>query len=288
MSISIENWYPSEDKFLKQGEIDLHQFLHSERSKKIVSADEILTIKSFRWNFLRGAIDKFGGVSGRSLEVGAGDGWCSAAVLANYPLEEATIVEIDDAAVRELIPSTLHAFGVLERKIVVAKGSFNNIPKHDYFDVAFAMGALHHSSNLYMTFKSIFRSLRPGGVLFSQEPAMNDTTSNDYYEKREKETTTFIEGVEVINSARSDTFYRECEYRTAALHAGFDVDVERVNQTAESNRKRFGLFPFGLFPKAKSKCDQESNNKPFNVFITATKPAQESEREPLTAWESVD
>lgn len=281
MPLKIENWSPEDDKFLKKGEIDLHQFLHARRSESSPTSESILKTKEFRWQCLQDAIGKSGGVSGRILEVGAGDGWCSAAVLAHYPVREACIVEIDDAAVTGLIPSTLEAFGVTDREITLAKGSFNRIPKEGYFDFAFAMGALHHSSNLYATFRSLYLALRPGGVLFSQEPCMADSTPNSFYTDRDAQTTAFQEGIEIVNRDRSDTFFRECEYRTAALHAGFDVTMNRVFRpepkmgVVQKLRAGFSSKPPGV-----------EADKPYNVFISARKPAGRGTVVPLTAWEA--
>ena len=46
------------------------------------------------------------------------------------------------------------------------------------------MGAIHHSKNLQETSNSIYRSLKKGGVLVAQEPAMPDYTTHSEYEEK--------------------------------------------------------------------------------------------------------
>ena len=43
------------------------------------------------------------------------------------------------------------------------------------------MGALHHSRNLN-TLGSIFKALKPNGILIAQEPTMPDSTSHADYQ----------------------------------------------------------------------------------------------------------
>lgn len=280
--MKFENWDPESDEFLKKGEIELHQFLHSKRKDEVLAKEKILKRKAVRWNSLRESIERIGGMRGSMLEVGAGDGWCSSVVLSEYPVEEAYIVEIDEAAVRELIPATLSSFEVEERDVTIVLGSFNKIPKSGYFDFAIAMGALHHSANLYATFKSIYDSLKPSGYLLSQEPCMVDETPNSFYDDRNESMTEFAEGIEIKNAERSDNFFRECEYRTAALHAGFDVDIRRIINAPE---KPSGLKRF--FSSQKHTAEEKPDpSKPYNVFITAQKPSKERTAAPVTSWES--
>ena len=224
--MKLENWNPEGDQYLKAGERELHKFLHTKRAEKVESWESILGNKQRRWQPLQAAAERSGGISGRMLEVGAGDGWCSAGILRHYPgVTSAHIMEIDEAAVGTLIPRTLEAFEVADRDITLVLGSFNNIPHRDYYDVVVAMGALHHSENLFLTLRSLWLALKPGGRLLSQEPAMADTTPNDFYSSRNEKVATFQEGIEIRNEERSDNFYRRCEYLTALYHAGFDVEV---------------------------------------------------------------
>jgi SAM-dependent methyltransferase len=282
-----ENWNPEEDRYLKSGERELHQFLHSTRTNESFDWQKILGKKDRRWLPFQRAASKCGGIRGRVLEVGAGDGWCSAAVLRHYEVEESYIMEIDEAAIDSLIPETLRKFEVDDRNVTLVLGSFNSIPHVDYFDFIIAMGSLHHSENLFVTLRSLWSALKAGGFLLSQEPAMADSTSNEFYRRRGQEVKKFKEGIEFRNEERSDNFYRKCEYLTALHHAGFEVDLEELGSahpvvTPKQSiwNRLFRTSPEPVVPEAPV-------DTPTNIFIRATKPLNGESALPATAWETI-
>jgi len=284
--MKTENWSPETDKFLKSGERELHQFLHATRSEAEMPWASVLEVKKRRWSALQKAVGEIGGIRGRVLEVGAGDGWCSAGILRHYDVEECVIVEVDEAAVSKLIPRMLRTFEVEDKNVTIALGSFNSIPHESHFDFVIAMGALHHSENLFMTLRSIWRALKPGGYLLSQEPAMADGTSNEFYERRNAEVKKFPEGIEIANSERSDHFYRKCEYLTALYHAGFEPELEDIGSPHVSESKKRLADKLieklgGIAPRS------DDPNLPTNIFLTARKPETQMSGMPVTAWEDL-
>ena len=60
-------------------------------------------------------------------------------------------------------------------------GSFNQIPVTSFFDFVVAMGALHHSTNLLRTLQECAKALKPGGFLIAQEPASEDSATNEEF-----------------------------------------------------------------------------------------------------------
>lgn len=282
--MKTENWNPEADRFLKSGERELHQFLHETRSETEMPWTSVLEVKSRRWSALQKAAEKIGGISGRVLEVGAGDGWCSAGILRHYDVEECVIVEVDEAAVNSLIPKMLRTFEVEDKNVTIALGSFNNIPHESHFDFVIAMGALHHSENLFLTLRTLWKALKPGGYLLSQEPAMADVTTNDFYDRKSREVKKFAEGIEIANSERSDHFYRKCEYLTALYHSGFEPDMEDIGSPhATETKTSFAdrvIEKFGGIPPCR-----DDLSLPTNIFLTARKPENSSPGLPITAWE---
>jgi len=260
--VKFENWSPELDPFLKSGEVKLHEHLHLVRSKESTNPASLLKTKAVRKQALDEALKDVGPIKGNLLEVGAGDGWCSAHILSAYKPEKTFIMEIDEIAVEKLIPNTLSVFGVDTIDVTIVQGSFNKIPHNNFFDFIIAMGALHHSANLRVTFDTIFQALKPGGWLLAQEPSMDDDTPNSYFVNYGLEKKVFPEGIEMINADRSDIFYRNCEFRTAAYHAGFEIKLKKLVKKDQGNSS----------PSAES------------IFISCHKPIDLSLHESPTQW----
>ena len=260
--MKFENWSPELDPFLKSGEVKLHEHLHLVRSKESTNPASLLKTKAVRKQALDEALKDVGPIKGNLLEVGAGDGWCSAHILSAYKPEKTFIMEIDEIAVEKLIPNTLSVFGVDTIDVTIVQGSFNKIPHNNFFDFIIAMGALHPSANLRVTFDTIFQALKPGGWLLAQEPSMDDDTPNSYFVNYGLEKKVFPEGIEMINADRSDIFYRNCEFRTAAYHAGFEIKLKKLVKKDQGNSS----------PSAES------------IFISCHKPIDLSLHESPTQW----
>jgi SAM-dependent methyltransferase len=270
--MKYEDWSPTEDSFLKPMEIEIHESYHRSLIEKYKSEGDIFSPhRYFRIRSLNKALKKTGVISGKVLEIGAGDGWCSAHLLKHYKLSEIFTMEISDAAAKELIP---HVFNVCNVDASIAtgvKGSFNNIRKTDYFDFVVAMGAIHHSENLFETFRNVYKSLKPGGWFIAQEPSKGNSTRNEFYFTRDEQEIDFKKMTKVVNRDRSDNFYRQCEYQTAAYHAGLNVDVNWL-----AGPKGLGNW-FGL--------KNLLSGKAKNVLIVGQKPLKNHERIPITSWE---
>lgn len=274
--MEILDWSPSADKFLKHKEIEIHDLYHEDLSKKELTTAEILETpkRKMRIQALHKALNqaKIQELNGQVLDIGAGDGWCSAYMLLNFPkVEKVYSMEINDAAINSLIPKVLKTTKADQSKSIMVKGSFNDIKLKNHFDYVVAMGAIHHSNNLYKTFKNVWEALKPGGWFIAQEPFMPDFTKNSYYSIRESQEINFKGILSVKNSERTDLFYRECEYRTAALHAGFDFDFIKMN-TGNSFLKQL-----------KSKLANEIKVK--NMAFFAQKPLDKLEFPLPTSWE---
>ena len=276
--MKIVDWSPDEDQFLKKKEIEIHEQYHAHLAQKNLSKKDIFQLpqRKLRINTLNKALrlSGEGQLHGEVLEVGAGDGWCSAHILLNHPkVENMYTMEINKPAVESLIPKVLETVGADTNKSTLVKGSFNDIKLENHFDFVIAMGAIHHSSNLYQTLSTIYRSLKPGGWFIAQEPYMNNNTRNDYYITRENETVDFKGLLSVKNNERTDLFYRECEYRTAALHAGFDFNYRDASRD-------MNLWKRWLKDKIKGRIHIG------NMVIFAQKPKKEVPLPLPTAWEN--
>ncbi len=254
------NWTPENDPYLKPAEKTLHEKLHAFRADKVKSKEDIFSERQFRIDAINTILNKNDvTVAGDILEIGAGDGWCSAYLLSTYEsIKSIHIMECTENAVTSLIPKTIQSANVQDSNIQYVLGSFNDIQITEGFDFVIAMGALHHSQNLFHTMSEVFKALKPGGIVISQEPFMVDQTKNSYYTKYNEIVKDFGIGNTIKNSERTDVFYRKCEYYTAAYHAGFDVDIVEliVNE-----------------------------DRPSSMVMMLQKPAAAQQLEVVTRWE---
>jgi 2-polyprenyl-3-methyl-5-hydroxy-6-metoxy-1,4-benzoquinol methylase len=215
----IINWAPSEDPFLKKGEVQIHEVIHShkfENKEYFLNERRLKQIKKAE-NMINSNI------SGNILEIGAGDGSMSVILASSEFVNKVYSMECNLPAVDKLIRNNFINNKIEEERYELVLGSFNDIRKDNYFDYVIALGVLHHSGNLAKTMRSIYSCLKPGGFLIAQEPYMPDTTPNSlYYEKEQR--MKLVQGIVSIREKdRDDHFFRKCEYLTACYHAGFDV-----------------------------------------------------------------
>jgi len=274
--MKILDWNPGKDTLLKGKEIEVHEIYHSHLASQELTKAKILknSKRRMRARSLEKALRKIGKpLNGKVLELGAGDGWCSAYMLSKYyaQLSEMHTMEINPAAINQLIPKVFDIVGVNTEKSTLIHGSFNNIQLENYYDYVIVMGAIHHSSNLYRTFMEIQKALKPGGWLIAQEPYMLDDTMNSFYTNRQNKVDNFKGLTEVRNGDRSDIFFRSCEYRAAAFHAGFDYQT-------------FGIPDLSLWYFKRALLGQNVG-RPKNMTIYAQKPLTGLQLPTPTGWE---
>lgn len=279
--MKFKDWSPENDQYLKKKEIEIHDVYHADTASKELSEKDIFnSSRMFRIKSLDYAVKRIGKtkLEGNILEIGAGDGWCSAYILKNHNPKSVHIMEINDSAIQKLIPKVLQTLGQEKKDITLVKGSFNHIPEKETFDYVIAMGAIHHSANLYKTLNQIYESLVPGGWFIAQEPYMTDNTPNSFYYNRNAETANFKGLLKVKNADRSDTFYRSCEYLTAGYHAGFDFQYEEARNSAYTLKKK-------LRHQVRSLVKKDVKAQAKNMVIFAQKPLNPVSLPTPTAWE---
>jgi len=271
--MEIIDWSPEKDISIKAKEFEIHEEYHKSLIDKYKSESQIFTnTRKFRIIALEMANAEVGPINGDILEIGAGDGWCSAHILKNYNVNSLHSMEITKAAINDLIPHVFSICGVNSDKTTLIRGSFNQIEFESKFDYIIGMGAIHHSENLQLTFDNIYRALKPGGVFIAQEPAMVDSTQNEFYTDRNQKVTTFKKILKVKNEDRSDIFYRKCEYMTAGYHSGFELKIKWIFETNRWYRRLFGIDPKPI------------QNKANSLLIIAKKPVVGKEYKSVTRW----
>ena len=135
--MEYENWLPDEDNFLKKKEIEIHDKFHNSLASKKITKENLFETETrkFRINALEKAINRSNAeIKGNILELGAGDGWCSAYLLLNYNFSRIFTMEINESAIKKLIPKVFDVCQVDHSKSTLVLGSFNNIKKDNFFD----------------------------------------------------------------------------------------------------------------------------------------------------------
>lgn len=160
-------------------------------------------------------------VNGTVLDIGCGSGYASIWLAKNRDVTKVYAQEASEQAVQQLLPRNINHHRVAEKVEPIA-GSFDAIPFENTLDFVVSFGALHHSTCLYSTMRSIASALKDGGYLISQEPVMPNTTTNqDYIDKYNILENRF--GMQIRNGDRNDNFFREAEYIAAAAFSGLDL-----------------------------------------------------------------
>jgi len=263
--MEVIDWSPERDSSIKEKEFLIHEKYHEALVEKYTSERQVFnSFRKFRIHALNRGIKHFGSLSGDVLEIGAGDGWCSAYVLKNYKVNSIHTMEITEAATNRLIPHVFDICGVDKSRATLIRGSFNQIDSTDAYDHILSMGAIHHSENLQLTLDNVYNALKPGGVFIAQEPGMIDSTPNSFYHSRNEKVANFKKIVQVTNKERSDIFYRKCEYLTAAYHSGFEVHVKWIFPQNRWYRRLLNIDP------------KLETNKANNLLLVLRKPEGES------------
>jgi len=196
---------------------ELHKKIHKHMMK--VESDSIFKSRVKTFPIVEALLGE--PLSGNILDVGCGNGYASIWLAKNRKDVKVTALEASELAVKELIPKHVSYHGV-DDIVEVKNGSFDDLDTKDTYDTVIAFGALHHSSCLYSTMKSISKSIVSDGLLIANEPVMPNTTKNkEYIEKYDIVQNIF--DLKIRNGDRCDCFYREAEYISSAVFAGFDL-----------------------------------------------------------------
>jgi SAM-dependent methyltransferase len=199
---------------------EVDQKLHTDIHRRMmeVSPDKIFSPRVDVFDFLEKKLDLV--VSGSVLDIGCGSGYAAIWLAKNRSVDKVYALEASLAAVNELIPRNIKHHGVGEI-VEPVLGTFDAVPTNN-LDFVVSFGALHHSSCLLSTMRSISDSLTEGGYLIAQEPVMpNMTTNQAYIDKYEVVEERF--GEKIRNGDRQDCFFREAEYVVAAAFSGLDM-----------------------------------------------------------------
>jgi len=161
-------------------------------------------------------------IRGDFVEIGAGTGYFSAYLLSQRAETHAILLESTSAVV-DTIQHCMGVHSVGDDRYQVEVSDFTTYVAPNPMDFVFAMGAIHHSYALGDAMARIYENLRPGGYLIAHEPVFSDFQPRQSLQQHYQQRLGIDPSKPDPKLPRYDFFFRESEYRRAAISAGFDV-----------------------------------------------------------------
>lgn len=219
----IKYWMKNDEKNIA---IVQNEKIHEKQFKDLSSDTKILnwlnTEKTYWRSKTLDKLELFLGkeIQGDVIEIGAGTAWCSSLLSKKKGVQKVLAIEFDIFSIEHIMPKVFKALDADENKIQRVLGFYDDIKLEDNsIDYIFSMGALHHSQNLLLTYKELWRVLKPEGKVLISEPTYNnDLTLEDEFTWRE---TLKADGSK--NKDNGDQKFRICQWEAYALEAGFEV-----------------------------------------------------------------
>jgi SAM-dependent methyltransferase len=138
-------------------------------------------------------------------------------------------LEFDLFSIQDLMPKVFSALDADTTKIQPTLGSYDDIKLQDNsLDFIFGMGAMHHSQNLFKTYKELYRVLKPGGRILLSDPGYSNALSlKDEFYWRES-----LKVDRAKNKDNGDQKFRVCQWEAYALEAGLEVSTYVFDETS--------------------------------------------------------
>ena len=194
-------------------------------------------------------------VSGKVMEVGAGQGIASAYLTSFDSVESVYALDYSEEACKLIIKTVSYFDKAIPSKLNTVHGSFDDIKDSD-FNLIVAFGAIHNSPDFSVTFKSLYEKLAPNGRLIVSDMSLSyiaTTIDEEWATNRIVPGSIDKYGEELRFRDTNDYFRSIYDYLFYAKEAGFRVypviwDVNSKKKLTNLDQDLLGLFPNSFYP----------------------------------------
>lgn len=234
-------------------------------------------------------------IAGKGIEVGAGPGTFSAILAKRSAVNKMYALEICEPIVELLTPKVVTGLAVSQaNKVVGVVGDFNHIELPDNsLDFAIDFFSLHHSNDINVTIKELYRVIKPGGFVLCFDKARPDNFSdkdlNELLDSVYPESYNHYFGLpleqRMTRRLNGEREYRLMDWRLSFVAGGFGLfEHYCLAKTAFGNKvnrniKQFiSIMPIGIqlivnkflpLPRANHKFILSSDNRVFARPVNA-------------------
>ena len=194
-------------------------------------------------------------VSGKVMEVGAGQGIASAYLTSFSSVKTVHAIDYSKEACKLIINTTSYFDKAVPSKLNTVHGSYDDIKDSDY-NLIVAFGAIHNSPDFSVTFKSLYDKLAPNGRLIVSDMSLSfiaTTKDEEWATNRIVPGSIKKYGEELRYRDTNDYFRSIYDYLFYSKEAGFRVypiiwDVKSKNKLTNLEKDFPGLFPNTFYP----------------------------------------
>ncbi|MAD56967.1 MAG: hypothetical protein CMK44_00150 [Porticoccus sp.] len=194
-------------------------------------------------------------VSGKVLEIGAGQGIASAYLTSFKTVDNVYAIDYSKEACKRIVETSSQFKNAVPSKLHVIHGSYDDIKETNY-DLIVAFGAIHNSPDFSITFKSLYNKLANNGKLLISDMCLTFiATSNDEDWATDRIVPNSINkyGDKLRYRDTNDYFRSIFDYLFHSKEAGFRIypilwDPKSKNKLTNLEKDVNGLFPKNFIP----------------------------------------
>tara|TARA_B100000575_G_C23015988_1_gene585109 strand:- start:31 stop:1008 length:978 start_codon:yes stop_codon:yes gene_type:complete len=194
-------------------------------------------------------------VSGKILEIGAGQGIASAYLTSFKNVDNVYAIDYSKEACKRILETSLQFNNAITSKLHTIHGSYDDI-KESNFDLIVAFGAIHNSPDFSVTFRSLYNKLANNGKLLISDMCLSfvATTKDETWATDRIVPNSIKKYGDNLRYRDTNDYFRSIyDYLYHSKEAGFRVypilwDPKSKNRLTSLEKDVSGLFPKNFNP----------------------------------------